>query len=196
MTVAFLLPASAAPGTPVPSRAAQAYRGDLTRAAHSVWGLDAPIPAFAAQIHQESGWNPAAVSKVGARGLTQFMPSTATWWCNLNRLPLLDCQPTNPAWAMRAMVGYDYWLYQRVHGVNEFDRLWATDRSFNGGLGHWQKEAAKAASPRRQDIDAACGQASRAAVFCTENLGYPKRILIQLQPIYSSWGRVVTPEGQ
>lgn len=187
--------AVAADGVAAPSRAASAYRGDLTRAAHSAWGLDAPIPAFAAQIHQESGWNPNAVSKVGARGMAQFMPATATWWCALNDLAVADCQPSNPVWSMRAMVGYDRWLFQRVHGASEFDRLWAADRSFNGGLGHWQREAALAGSPRRHDIDAACGRASRAPVHCAENLGYPKRILIQLQPIYGGWGRTVTPEG-
>ncbi len=31
-------------------------------------------------ITQESGWNPAAVSSAGARGLTQFMPATAKEW--------------------------------------------------------------------------------------------------------------------
>lgn len=184
--------AAAADGISLPSRAATAYRGDLTRAAHTVWGLDAPIPAFAAQIHQESGWNPSAVSKVGARGMTQFMPATATWWCDLNGLAVADCQPSNPVWAMRAMIGYDRWLYLRVHGSSEFDRLWAADRSYNGGLGHWQREATLAVSGRRQDIDAACGRASRAPLHCAENLGYPKRILIQLQPIYGAWGRTVT----
>lgn len=35
------------------------------------------IPYLKAQIHQESGWNPAAVSRSGAKGITQFMPATA-----------------------------------------------------------------------------------------------------------------------
>lgn len=167
-------------------------RGDLIRIAHATWGLDAPVPVFAAQIHQESGWNPAAVSRVGATGMAQFMPATAKWWCTLNKLPLTDCQPSNPVWAMRAMIGYDQWLYQRVTANSEYDRLWATLRAYNGGLGHWQREAALARpSQRHQDIDRYCGQASRSVKHCQENLGYPDRILNKLQPLYSGWGRNV-----
>lgn len=29
----------------------------LTREAHYVWGIEAPIPIMAAQIHAESAWN-------------------------------------------------------------------------------------------------------------------------------------------
>ncbi|MFZ6872852.1 transglycosylase SLT domain-containing protein [Undibacterium sp. Di27W] len=173
-------------------KAAHQYRNDLTRIARSVWGLDAPVPVFAAQIHQESGWNPGAVSKVGALGMTQFMPATAKWWCSLNSISAADCQPRNPIWSMRSLVGYDYWLYQRVYGDTEFDRLWAMKRSYNGGLGHWQKEASLVWPARDHDtIDAACGLASRARIHCAENLGYPDRILNSFQYRYSAWGRTV-----
>ena len=62
----------------VPHESAR-YRLTLLREAHGQWGLDAPVAAFAAQVHQESGWNPQAVSRVGARGLAQFMPATTLW---------------------------------------------------------------------------------------------------------------------
>ncbi len=41
-----------------------------------VWGLD--LPAWlAGQVQQESGWRDGLTSSAGARGLTQFIPSTA-----------------------------------------------------------------------------------------------------------------------
>jgi hypothetical protein len=94
------------------------------------------------------------------------------------------------------MAGYDRWLWDRLAAAGpEPDRLWATLRSYNGGLGHWQTEAthAQPAGPglNRAAIDAACGSARRAVQFCPENLGYPRRILLGLQPRYSAWGRVV-----
>lgn len=176
----------------VPAAAAP-WRSELLRAAHAQWGLDAPVAALAAQVHQESGWNPEAVSRVGAQGMAQFMPATARWWCQLQGLQPADCQPRNPTWALRSLVGYDKWLWDRLAAADtapdgQAGRLWATLRSYNGGLGHWQAEARLAASPERLAVDQACGRARRAAVFCPENLGYPQRILVTLQPRYSAWG--------
>jgi len=37
-------------------------------------------PAIAAQLEAESGWNPTAVSPVGAQGIAQFMPATWNTW--------------------------------------------------------------------------------------------------------------------
>lgn len=196
--LAFAAPPAAAQVPP----AAAAWRAELTRAAHAQWGLDAPVAAFAAQVHQESGWRADAVSRVGAQGMAQFMPATARWWCQVNRLTVAECQPSNPRWALRALVGYDRWLWDRLGAAGEpyrgavegraarGARLWATLRSYNGGLGHWQAESRLAAGPLRSQIDAACGRARRAPVHCAENLHYPRRILIELQPRYAAWGPV------
>lgn len=169
--------------------AALPYRTELTRAAHLQWGLDAPLPALAAQVHQESSWRPEAVSRVGARGMAQFMPATATWWCQLNGLSAEACQPDNPTWALRAMVGYDRWLYERTpQHYSARDRLWVALRAYNGGLGHWEAERRQATADTVAAVDAACGRARRAAAHCVENLHYPHRILNELQPRYAAWG--------
>lgn len=170
---------------------AQQYKRTLMRVAHGEWGLGAPIAVFAAQIHQESGWRHVAVSHVGAQGLAQFMPGTAQWWCDRTGTAATDCQPTNPTWAMRSLVGYDKWLYDRAPAhYTPRDRMWVALRAYNGGLGHWQREAASTglAQPTRAQVDAACGKARRAAVHCKENLGYPHRILVVIQPRYLQWG--------
>lgn len=190
MLMAYIPAPAAAQEIP---RAAVKYRADLTRTAHTAWGLDAPVAVFAAQIHQESGWNPQAVSRVGALGMTQFMPDTAKWWCAKTGTKNIDCQPSNPVWAMRALVGYDRWLFERVAGSSDYDRLWAALRGYNGGLGHWQQEAKVAGSVRREEVDLACGTARRSRQFCPENLGYPQRILERLQPLYFGWGLGVLP---
>lgn len=169
------------------------YRTDLVRAAHSQWGLDAPIAAMAAQVHQESGWMPQAVSRVGAAGMAQFMPGTAKWWCEINGMTAAQCQPTNPTWALRALAGYDKHLFDRTpKSYSRFDRMWVALRGYNGGLGHWTAEARNAVDGSRQAVDAACGTARRHPSHCTENLGYPARILGVLQPRYATWGPVVS----
>ena len=171
-------------------QAAQQHRALLVRTAHAAWGLDAPVAVFAAQVHQESAWRPDAISHVGAQGLAQFMPATAKWIGGIDPA-LAGQQPYNPGWALRALVTYDRWLYDRAPArYAPRERMWVALRSYNGGLGHWQAESAatEAAQPTRAQVDAACGKARRAAVHCSENLGYPHRILVVLQPRYAAWG--------
>lgn len=185
--LAALLPPMAHAQVP---QAAQQYRPLLVRTAHAFWGLDAPVAVFAAQVHQESAWRPDAVSHVGAQGLAQFMPGTTRWIAGLHP-DLAAQQPYNPAWALRALVTYDLWLYERTPArYDPFDRMWVALRAYNGGLGHWQAEARGLGVrlPSRVQVDAACGTARRAAVHCRENLGYPHRILVVLQPRYLQWG--------
>ena len=190
LVVACALLACALPvGAQVP-QAAQQHRALLVRAAHAAWGLDAPVAVFAAQVHQESAWRADAVSHVGAQGLAQFMPSTTRWIAGLSP-DLAAQQPFNVAWALRALVTYDRWLYDRTPArYTPHERMWVALRGYNGGLGHWQAEAAAtgAVQPTRAQVDAACGSAKRAPVHCRENLGYPHRILVVLQPRYLQWG--------
>ena len=211
------LPAQAAPSAPIyapaiiitPARApappampalpagAARWRGDLVRASHAAWGLDAPIPVFAAQVHQESEWRADAVSPAGAVGMAQFMPDTSSWWCRIHKMSPAECQPRQPVWALRALVGYDRWLWDqigRIPGAERMDpasRMWATLRAYNGGLGHWQAEARAAGSLDRLAVDAACGRARRHRSHCAENLGYPQHIMVRLQPRYAAWGPVL-----
>ena len=176
------------PAAGIPQRAYK-YRHTLVREARQVYGLEAPIAVFAAQIHQESAWRPNAKSWVGARGMAQFMPGTETWMNELFPELAQLGGAENPTWAIRAMLRYDAWLRQRVWGETEFDCWHGVMRGYNGGLGHWRMEAAKVA-PKidRASIDAACGSAKRHRSHCKENLSYPRRILITLQPRYLAWG--------
>lgn len=176
-------------------RDALRYQRDLIRNARLVWGLDAPVATFAGQIHQESGWRPDARSPVGASGLAQFMPATASWLCGRYADLPPGCDTLNPVWALRALVQYDRHLWDRLAAAGaECDRMWAALRSYNGGAGHWLREAALAHDRRdRRAVDAQCGRASRAAQHCAENLGYPVRIIERHQPRYvaAGWGRGV-----
>jgi soluble lytic murein transglycosylase-like protein len=160
---------------------ANRYRAELTREAHQAWGLEAPVATFAAQVHQESRWQPDAVSRVGAQGMAQVMPSTARWWCEINGLSPQACQPSNPAWALRALVGYDRWLWDRLaRSGPPCLRMVATLRGYNGGVGYVQRE---------QRTGQPC-EAFRAGWACRENLAYPQRIVNELEPIYerAGWG--------
>lgn len=174
---------------------ANRYRADLVRAAHTHWGLDAPIAAMAAQIHQESAWNPQAVSQVGAKGMAQFMPGTADWWCQLNKMPADQCQPNNPIWAIRALVGYDKWLWDRVQAANDKNRMAFALSAYNGGLG-WVHRDKTLASSKGLDALMWFGgveqvNAGRSAANWQENRTYPNRILNKIQPLYATWGRTL-----
>ncbi len=177
----------------IPATAEQ-YHRVLVRAAHSEWGLDAPIATLAGQVHQESRWNAAARSPVGAQGLAQFMPSTADWMAELYPAALGDNQPYNPGWALRAMVTYDRWLYVRNQAVSDCDRWAFVLASYNGGLG-WVIRDRKLASAKGADQLAWFDSverhnAGRSAANFRENRNYPRLILLRFEPLYAAagWG--------
>jgi hypothetical protein len=61
----------------------------------------APPSIIAAQIEQESGWAPTAVSPAGAEGISQFMPATWLAWSRPGQSPF------DPAAAIPAQGRYD-----------------------------------------------------------------------------------------
>ncbi len=171
------------------------WAADTRREAQAVWGIRAPTPALLGQIQQESGGNPGVCSPY-ACGLTQFTPDTARWIAETYPRELAHAAPDvarfDPQWAIRAMVRYDRHLYGLVPGSSECDRLWGALRAYNGGLGHWRAESRNATDPfSRHSVDAACGTARRSAKHCPENLGYPRRILLNHQARYAAYGYVV-----
>jgi hypothetical protein len=76
---------------------------------------DAPAALIAAQIDQESGWNPNAVSPADAKGLSQFIPGTwETFGVDADRDGTAD--PFSPPDAIMSQARYDCWLADEVRG--------------------------------------------------------------------------------
>jgi soluble lytic murein transglycosylase-like protein len=70
-------------------------------------GIDPTL--FERQINQESAWNPDAVSRMGAIGIAQIMPSTATGW---------HVDPHDPVASLQAAAKAMAW-YQNHYGSFE-----------------------------------------------------------------------------
>lgn len=124
-------------GAKVPAQ----YR-EYIEAAGSVCA-EVPAAAIAAQIQQESAWNPKAVSPAGAQGLTQFMPDT---WRSFARD--IDsngvASPFDPADAIDAQARYMCQLagavkrYAAQGGATVLELAWA---AYNAGPGAVAKYA-------------------------------------------------------
>lgn len=192
--VAASLPLAAAPARAAEitiPRAAHEYKQLLIRSAHAFWGLDAPVAALAAQVHAESLWRPGAVSAVGARGMAQFMPKTADWIAGLYP-HLAENAPHNPAWALRALVTYDRYLWDRVSAADGCQRMAKTLAAYNGGLG-WLRRDENLARQKGLDQKLCFGgtdavNAGRSRAAKKENRDYPRRILLELEPGYQAAG--------
>lgn len=170
-------------------RAALAYRSTIVRETESQFGLPAPTPVIAAQIMQESQFNPHAHSGVGAQGLMQIMPQTAEWAAVAGQLG--QAQPTSPAWAIRAGVWYDRWLYDRVRTYDtECDRWNFTLSAYNGGLGYVYKRQRMGYRPGSWALTGPINPGITPANQ-RENEDYSKRILVRWQTIFTDWGRTV-----
>lgn len=178
----------------IPADANQ-YKRQLIQQSHFAWGLNAPVATFAAQIHQESGWNPNAKSNVGAQGLVQFMPSTAKWIAGAYPDTLSDNQPHNPTWALRALVTYDKWLFDRTNATNSCNHFAKVLSAYNGGLG-WLYKDENLTKRNGDDVSywwdsVEKYNSGRSAANFKENRDYPQRILTRHEPAYvqSGWGQ-------
>ena len=160
----------------------------LTREAQRIWGPNAPVARFAAQIHAESTWRPDVCSRVGACGLAQFMPATAEWLATLYPDQLYPVAVEDWRWSVRALAIYD----QRLRGAevgweSESDRWAATLTSYVGGAGWVRRErratAAAGDDPDRwwRHVESHC---LRSQIACRESRHYPRRILCELEPAY------------
>lgn len=108
-----------------------AYVGLIQTAGTSCPQLSPPL--LAAQIYQESGFNPKAVSPTGAEGIAQFEPGTWPNWTSPKDGDGLE-NPFNPADAIPAMARYDCALAKdvaKVPGSVQTNMLAA----YNAGLG-------------------------------------------------------------
>lgn len=170
------------------------YRLQVEHDASRFFGLAAQPARLAAQVHQESGWNPHAQSPY-AMGLTQFTPATAKW------LPSVcpevgEPDLWNPRWSISAQHCYMAWLFYRVkplaagRALNDCDRWAFALRAYNGGEGWLLRERRAAAKAGAQanawrEVE---GFRSRAGWAHKENTQYPQRILLRIEPAYLAAG--------
>lgn len=195
---AAILTSSAAPSigqalearSTLPSDAVK-WRRELTRSAQLEWGLDAPVAMMGAQIHQESAWDKDAQSAVGAKGMAQFMPATATWLAGV-RATVGPADPYNPVWALRAMAAYDKLLWDDSSAVNACNHAAKMLSAYNGGL-RWieRDEVTATKAGLRSDTwfdHVETVNSGRSSAAWSENRAYPRRILLVLEPRYVAAG--------
>ena len=166
------------------------YKRELIRQSRIIWGLDAPIPLFASQIHQESTWNHLAKSKY-AKGLTQFTDSTAEWMIEI--FPQLKrANVYNPNWSIRAMLLYDSWLDDRIKSIDDCNQWAMILSSYNGGLTWLNRDKALAeAKGSNPNIwwNHVEKYSNRADWAIRENRNYSKSIIFKHQNLYADWGK-------
>lgn len=161
------------------------HRAAIIREAQFRFGIPAPAAALAAQIQQESQFDPSARSHVGALGLSQFMPGTAKWvGAEINS----PAAPLDPLWSIRAMAFYMRWLYDRVTYKTDCDRYGAALSSYNGGLGWHNKRQAAAANPADFWGSVRLVNPGITPANQRENSEYPHRIIFERQNRFRAIG--------
>lgn len=131
---------------------------DLTRRYAEDYGFDWRL--ILAQMYQESRFDPAAESWVGARGLMQVMPRTGR---ELGLAPLDD-----PEVSVRAGVKYMDWLRDRFPERLPADtQLWFSLAAYNAGVGH-VRDARRLAAQQGLDPDRWFGNVEQAMLLLAD----------------------------
>ena len=163
------------------------FKRDIVRAGQHVWGLNAPTATLAAQIHQESRFRINARSPVGAQGIAQFMPATADWIA-ATYPDELGGERGTAEWGILAMSRYMRHLWERTSGVDDCERMAFAQAGYNGGEG-WVRKRKKLSPTPEVCLFATCTiNPGIKPANQTENEGYPRRILLTLEPIYVAAG--------
>jgi soluble lytic murein transglycosylase-like protein len=174
----------------IPLRAAK-YKRSLRRQVNAIWGIDQPLPVFAAQIQAESAWRPLAESPY-ARGLGQQTPNTERWLNEMDaELARMGGGALNPYWSIRALVFYDRWLWQKFPNTAlETDRWAFALASYNCGLGwvYKERDANFYGCDNRHYpcVRLTCLRSREGA--CNETARYVPRILFEYKPWYEEAG--------
>ena len=166
------------------------YRLKIERAVAAEFGLVAPVAVVAAQLQQESGFNPKAQSPY-AIGLAQFTPSTAKWLPTI--CPHLgEFDPWSADQSIQAAACYDAWLHRNIkQSASACDRLAFMLADYNGGTKWRQRDQALAAKAGRDAtawFDEVETLRSRGVAAHKENRDYVRRILRVLMPAYAAEG--------
>lgn len=188
-------PAKPAQRVAIPEASAL-YRHRVEQVAADVWGVNGSAARLAAQLHQESAWKPRAVSPgVGAQGLAQFMPDTARWIAQVFPKQLGDFDPWDPMQSIHAAALYDKWLLDRVQPIgwtrlSECSRWNFAMRGYNGGETWLMRERGLTVAGRGDANDWRSVERfrSRGPAAHHENINYPRRILLTLEPAYIAAG--------
>ena len=110
--------------------------------------------------------------------------------------------PFNPGWSLRALCVYDKWLWDRVAGHSDFERMAFTLSAYNGGLGWVNRDRKKARAlgvdDRRWFGAVENVNAGRSKAAFRENRNYPRLILEERQYAYikAGWGPGVEDEAR
>lgn len=105
---------------------------DAVEAAAAESGLS--VALLAAQIEQESGWNPDAVSVAGAQGISQFMPGTWDTWGQGGDV----FDPDDAIPAQGRLMGHLYDFVEE-YASDEEDQIRLTLAAYNAGPGAVQE---------------------------------------------------------